>query len=206
MFSRYWVGRRLAAAVAVVLGVSLWGAAPAHAAQPESSAFVQSLGDEVIAVLQNSKLDKAQRKQALHALFVRAFDIEGIARYVLGRHWRTATEKQQAEYLKLFGGYMVGIYADQFVANPGDAFAVRNDTAKSETENTVEAELVRPDALPIALDFRVVRHDREYKIADVTVNRLSFVLTKRDEFGAFVGRRGIDSLIAHLAEQSGTPN
>jgi phospholipid transport system substrate-binding protein len=101
---------------------------------------------------------------------------------------------------------MVGIYADQFVANPGDAFAVRNDTAKSETESTVEAELVRPGALPILLDFRVVRHDREYKIADVTVNRLSFVLTKRDEFGAFVGRRGIDSLIAHLAEQSGTPN
>jgi phospholipid transport system substrate-binding protein len=189
MFSRYSVGRRFAAAVAVFLGVSLAGAAPACAVPPDSSAFVQALGDEVIAVLQNSKLDKAQRKQALHAIFVRAFDLEGIARYVLGRHWRTATEKQQADYLRLFGNYMVGIYADQFVANPGDAFAVRNDTAKNDSESIVEAELVRPGALPIVLDFRVVRQDRELKIADVTVNRLSFVLTKRDEFGAFVGRR-----------------
>jgi phospholipid transport system substrate-binding protein len=201
MFSRYSVGRL--AAAAVILGVSLSGGAPAQATQPGSSAFVQALGEEVIAVLQNDRLDKARRKQALNAVFARAFDIEGIARYVLGRHWRTATEKQQAEYLKLFGGYMVGIYADQFVANPGDAFAVRSDTQKNESESIVEAELVRPGALPIALDFRVVRHDGGYKIADVTVNRLSFVLTKRDEFGAFVGRRGLDSLIAHLGEQSG---
>jgi len=62
MFSRYSVGRRLAAAVAVFLGVSLLGAAPAPAAQPESSAFVQALGDEVIAVLLAHLLGEAWQR------------------------------------------------------------------------------------------------------------------------------------------------
>ena len=94
--------------VAVALVVALWTPAPVVAAGPsDAGAFVQQLGDDVIAVLTEADSDAERRGTRYRELLDRGFAIDTIARFVLGRHWRAATQTQRSEYLVLFREFVL---------------------------------------------------------------------------------------------------
>lgn len=177
------------------------------AAQESAKAFVQSLGDDVIAVIKNAKLDRQQRRAALHAVFREAFDAESTARFVLGRHWRTVSDAQKSEYLRLFPDYVADIYAGQFATYSGETFSTLQERRVGERQFLVNAEIRRPDKASLYVDFRVRRYDGVFRIVDVVVERFSLVITKRDEFGSVIGREGMDTLLLRMRRQvEGVPS
>ncbi len=93
--------------VAVALVVALWTPAPVVAGQGDPGAFVKQLGDDVIAVLAEAGYDAEQRGTRYRELLDRGFAIDTIARFVLGRHWRAATQTQRSEYLVLFREFVL---------------------------------------------------------------------------------------------------
>ena len=52
------------------------------------------------------------------------FDVPGIAKFALGRYWRTLTPEQQTEYTGLFEQMVVKTYADRFSDYNGEQFKV----------------------------------------------------------------------------------
>lgn len=173
-------------------------AAPAESAK----AFVQSLGDEVVAIIRNAALDRQQRRAALHTVFLRAFDAESTGRFVLGRHWRTATEAQKAEYRRLFPGYVADIYAGQFATYNGETFATLLERRIDGRRFLVNAEIRRPGRTSLSVDFKVRHDDGVFRIVDVMVERASLVITKRDEFGSVISREGLDTLLLRMRRQT----
>ena len=89
--------------------------APALAAAPpgdsgaQATAFMNELWNHALELLSN-KTPIAQRQAQFRALFHNDFDSPGIARFVLGRYWRTASPEEQKEFLKLFEDYVVFVY------------------------------------------------------------------------------------------------
>jgi phospholipid transport system substrate-binding protein len=78
-------------------------AAKANAtAADEAAAFIDHLGQRTIEALNRVGHDAQARQQAIAALLDEATDLTLIARLCLGRHWRTASEAQRAEYVALF--------------------------------------------------------------------------------------------------------
>src|SRR5258707_7609550 len=88
-------------------------AAPPPVNPADAAAFMNQLWNRAVEVL-NNKADPPVREARFRQLFHEDFD-PGIARFVLGRYWRKASEEEQQEFVKLFEDYVVFVYTAQLV-------------------------------------------------------------------------------------------
>src|SRR5215469_1596662 len=75
----------------------------------DALAFMHQLWDQAAELL-NGKTDPAIRRARFRQLFHEDFDGAGIARFVLGSYWRSISEQEQREFVKLFEDYVVYVY------------------------------------------------------------------------------------------------
>ena len=54
--------------------------------------------------------DIALRYQKLDSLFNQFVDVPDVARFVVGKYWRTMSPAQQQEYLQVFNRYALALY------------------------------------------------------------------------------------------------
>jgi len=178
-------------------------ALPARA-QDSPTAFIQGLGDQAIQILRTQH-DQSQRKAAFSTLFTQGFDVPAIGKFVLGHYWREATPEQQQEYLRLFGLYVVAIYADRFSNYQGEEFKVIGGKPEDGGSATVASQIVRPGGQPIHIDWRVAKEGTGYKIIDVKAENLSMSVTQREEFASIISQNGgqIQGLLTMLKQKVG---
>jgi len=142
-----WPGRILRSLAIGVLALA-WGAAAmprVAAAADDPKAFVQGIGDQVIKVLQQN-LPRDKTGQQLNAIWLDAFDVDGIGRAVLGKNWKKATDEQRKAYMELFPKYVAKLYAIQFSDYSGETFAVKGSKTTSDGATIVNAEIDQPQA------------------------------------------------------------
>src|SRR5258705_13752310 len=97
--------------------------APAALAAADPAAVINNLGNRALEVL-GKNTTPAQRAARFQELFREDFDVPGIARFVLGRYWKTATPEQQQEFIKLFEDYIALVYSAQLPAYSGETLKV----------------------------------------------------------------------------------
>jgi phospholipid transport system substrate-binding protein len=182
MMRRRLIAGALAAAATVLIAPTRpWAA-------PDPVAFIKDLGSKAIAVL-GPQVPAAQRLNRFRELFRDDFDVPEIGRFVLGRYWRTASEQQQAEFLRLFQEYIVQAYSTRLGEYGGEPFRVIG-SRQSGGEIVVTSEIQRQNGSRIAVDWYLVDRGGRYKISDVYVGGVSMKVTERDEFGAVIQRNG----------------
>ena len=194
------------AVLAATLALAAGGQRGAAAEDPAKT-FVQELGDDAIAALRDH-VDSSfeQREAAFRAVMVRAFDIPTVSRFVLGRHWRAATEQQRADYLAIFVDFIVRVYASRFDSYGGQTFTARQVIADESGDKIVRAQIEQPSGgSPINVDFRVREKDGVHKIIDIGVEGISMLHTHRVEFASVINRKGIDGLLSDLRARVEAP-
>lgn len=121
----------------------------------------------------------------------------------VGRFWRQATPEQKQKLQDEFKTLLVRTYSgalgqvkDQTLvvkplrANPGD------------TEVVVRSELRTPGKDPVQLDYRVEKTDAGWKVYDLNVLGVWLVETYRGQFSQEINAKGLDGLIASLAQRN----
>ncbi|MSO85457.1 MAG: ABC transporter substrate-binding protein, partial [Rhodospirillales bacterium] len=196
----------LAAGLALLIALPI---VPARAsAEMESGArsFVQSLAKQAVDSLADHNISRPDRIVRFRRLFTDSFAVEVIGRWVLGRHWRTATDAEQAEYLRLFEDLMVVSYVDRFAEYAGEALKVHRAVTENESTVTIFSEIVRPNGgPPVRVDWRVGRNKAAaYRIVDVVVEGTSMSNTMRADFTSVINQKGgqISGLIETLREKT----
>ena len=121
-----------------------------------------------------------------------------MARRVLGRHWRTASNTQRERYTSLFRTYVVNMYALQLGSYSGSTFTVLRQQLLRENESLVMAGFRRAFGPPLGMNVRVRHFNERFKIIDVTISGISLVVTKRSEFDAVIRREGLPGLLNRL--------
>lgn len=174
----------------------------ASAADMEDSSrqFIQKVADQVIESLASQDAPKTDRVERFRVLFNDSFAVKSIGKFVLGRHWRGATDAEKAEYLRLFEDLMVISYVDRFSNYAGEALSLTDARKENETNVTVFSEIKRPGgAKPIRVNWRVGTNGTIYKILDVVVEGTSMSATLRSDFGSIVRRK--DGKVSGLIEE-----
>ena len=188
----------LAGALILTLGFS--PAAPATAETPEQ--FVGTLGEEAIRVLADSTIPPEQRTAEFRRLLDKGFNMPLIGQLVLGRHWRTATEEQRAEYLRLFEDFIVQTYSVRLGQYNGEKFRIAGGRAAPDNtgDTLVTTEIIRPNGPPVRVDWRVRKAGENLKVVDVIAEGISMLITQRDEFAAVIQNSGgkVDALLDRL--------
>lgn len=192
--------RRLLSAIPAVALVSMLGTSSALAAPSPDDArdLIQTVGTKVLDIL---KQDVAQQQKfdQLVTLLDESIDLDLVARLILARHWRTADEAQQTEYLKLFRAYALDSLASKLHIYKGQDFEITDSQAAGKKDAVVRTLITSPDRPPLHVDWRI-RENKEGRLIaiDVIVESVSLIVTQRSEFGSVVERNGIDGLLEEL--------
>src|SRR6202047_3288905 len=178
-------------------------AAPPPVNPADAAAFMNQLWASAVEVL-NKKAHPAAREARFRQLFHEDFDCPGIARFVLGRYWRSASQEEQQEFVKLFEDYVVFVYTGGQSNFGGEALKVRG--SRSDGDGViVSTDVISPGAAsPMKIDWRLVTDNGSYKISDVIVEGISMMTTQRSEFASVVQRNGgqVRGLIAMMREKT----
>jgi len=196
-------GRRGFLAICVIIAaVGLFAGRPAVAAGPDE--FIRGIGTTAMNSLTEKGISDGERQRRFRDIFNKNFDVPGIARFTLGVYWRSATEQQRAEFLKLFEDFVVKSYAYRFKDYDGEQFRVTQVIDVSATDKIVQSEIARPSAPPIRMNWRVRSND-PYKIVDVVLEGVSMLTTQRDEFTAVIRNNGgkVEGLLSALRDRIG---
>lgn len=180
----------------VALAFVLVAAGPLPAAaspelEKDAGAFIESLSKQAVASLTDQKVTRAERIDRFRKMFNESFAVEAIGRWLLGPHWRRATDAEKKEYLVLFEDLMVVSYVDRFAEYAGTALKVNRAVTENEKHVTVFSEIARPSgSQPVRVDWRVGKGDAGYKIVDVIVEGTSMSITMRSDFTSVINQKG----------------
>jgi phospholipid transport system substrate-binding protein len=166
-----------------------------------AAAFIERRGNEVIGVLNGTASIEAKR-DAVSDILRDSVDVRGVAQFVLGRHWRTATEAQRSEYLRLFEETLVRNLSARFGELRGVTFTIGRAQLAAEDEAVVTTTVSRPNNPTVTLDWRVSAANGKPQVIDLVAEGTSLRITQRSEYGAVVQRGGgMDGLLRAMRQQ-----
>jgi phospholipid transport system substrate-binding protein len=193
--------RREVIALMAALPFGLAARARALSAADAATAFLKTTGDKLVAVV-NGPMSDEERREALTTIIDSAVDVAGVARFCLGRFWRTATPEQQQQYLTLFHGVLVR----NIEAKLGEYRGVRFTVGR--TQDRDEGELVftvieRPNNPPANVQWLIADALTAARIIDVIAEGTSLRVTQREDYSSFLTHNGysIASLLQAMHQQ-----
>lgn len=165
--------------------------------------FVEAMAQRVVEVLENKDMDLAQKDTALKQIFEGNIAIDWVGRFVLGRHWRTATEPQKQAYLASYKAFIINSYVNRLKEYSGEKFNILQGRDIGEGQYMLSTEILRPgNQANVLVDYKIRDEDGRYMIFDIVVEGVSLISTQRSEFDSVVGRKGLDFLIQQLAAKA----
>ncbi len=189
----------------VILGLALlaplWAAGQAGAASAERArAVVQGLEQPAIAMASPS-LSYAAKEQRFRRMLHESFDMPSIARFVLGRHWRTATPEQRRAFVPLFEDLMVATWVRRFQDYSGERLQV-TQVRPAPGGFEVDSLVHRPRGQPTQVQWRLIDIGNDLKVTDIIVDGVSMAITYRADYAAVVRSSGVDGLLASMRQQA----
>lgn len=162
------------------------------AAQPagDPTGFVMQLGNSLTGIV-NGSGSYEDKKRRLGPVIEEAVDVEEIARFTLGRFWRTATPAQQQEFTQLFRAVLLNNIGSRLGQFQGVSFSPTTTTQR-ERDALVGTIINRPNQKPNNVQWVVSRASGQPKIVDVIAEGISLRLGQRDDYTAFLSRNNND--------------
>jgi phospholipid transport system substrate-binding protein len=188
-------------AFGLAVGLVFGGASVARTAgaSDDARAFIESMAETAVESLTDRSVPRNERVSRFRRLFDERFAVQGIARFVLGRHWHAAAKAEREQYLRLFEDLIAASYVDRFADYAGETLRVSRVTQENGERMIVHSEIVRPNSeSPIKVNWVLDTKDASFKVMDVTVEGLSMSFTLRDEYDSIIRQK--DGKVAGLIE------
>lgn len=182
--------------------VLLTATGPAWAESPEkASAFIKATGDRLVAVV-NGPGTSASKRAEMTRILNDAVDVDGIAKFCLGRYWRTATPQQQQEFVRLFHEVLVTNITAKLGEYQGVSFTMGKARNQGE-EDVVSTTVTRPNNPPTAVDWIIAQIGSQPRIIDVVAEGTSLRLTQRQDYASYLmhNNNNVDALISAMKNQ-----
>jgi len=120
----------------------------------------------------------------------------------VGRFWRQATPEQQKRLQDEFKTLLVRTYSGALGEVKDQTLSFKPLRAKPEDTEVVVRSEVRGRGEPIQLDYRLEKTPAGWKIYDLNVLGVWLVETYRSQFAQEINAKGLDGLIASLAQRN----
>ncbi len=187
----------LAAAAALAPSGGAW----AQSATSDAVTFVQRTGSRLVKVI-NGAGSAQQKRQEMTQVVDQTVDVDGIARFCLGRYWHRASAQQKKRYIQLFHQVLVTNITSKLGEYQGVSFTVGR--AVPDGDNVKVATVVnRPNNPPTNVQWVIKDPASNPKIVDVVAEGTSLRLTQRSDYASYLSHNGesIDALISAMHRQ-----
>jgi phospholipid transport system substrate-binding protein len=194
---------RLAAAAFATAALAL---PLAHAAEEAPDAMIKRLSDEVLTIIRSDKSVQSGDLNRIMAVvdskIMPSLNFQRMTASAVGPAWRQATPEQRKKLQDEFKTLLVRTYSGALSQVSDEAITVKPLRAQpGDTEVVVRSE-VRGRGDPIQLEYRLEKTPEGWKVYNLNVLGVWLVETYRSQFAQEINARGVDGLIATLAERN----
>lgn len=168
--------------------------------------LVHEVVDEILQILKENKALYVEDKNKLYAMVDKKilphFDFRKMAQWILGIHWRQASEAQRQNFTDEFRKLLVRTYATILLKYTDQKIIYLPYTGKADDRIVIVKTVIKRssgrDNIPVYFTFYNRRPG--WKIFDLTIENISLVTNYRKVYASRIRRQGIDGLIANLAK------
>lgn len=198
--------RTFANFTAVLFSFALLLAPAARAADESPDSLIKRVSAEV---LDNIKTDKSVQSGDMSKVMALVdsqimpnVNFTRMTASAVGRNWRQATPDQQKKLQDEFKILLIRTYSGALAQVKDQTINVKPlRAAPADTEVVVRTEVLGRGE-PVQLDYRLEKVATGWKIYDLNVLGVWLVETYRTQFAQEISAKGIDGLIASLAERN----
>ncbi len=183
----------------------LSGAAVAAADSP--NAVIDSAVLQLTQKLEGRKEELSADRQALYKIIdeilLPRFDRKFAAQVVLAKNWRTATAEQRKRFIEAYYQALVRKYADgvlEFDPDKIEVLPFRGDLSKPRAR--VRTTVALDDGSKAAVDYELVKRDRDWLVFNVVIEGVSYVRNFRAELDAEIRDSSLEAVIERLEREA----
>ncbi len=215
LFSRHITSRRglFKHVLTGFLGFVLLGSAQVSLASSDATAdvFIKRLTDEFLVTVKSDKTILSGDINKISVLVDQRVmphvNFQRMTASAVGPGWRQATPEQQKRLQEEFKALLVRTYAGAVNQINDQSIVVKPLRASPDDKEVIVRTEVRGKGEPIQLDYRVEKAPDApagWRIYNLNVLGVWLVDNYRTQFAAEVNAKGVDGLIASLAERNKT--
>ena len=169
----------------------------ADAADDKARKFVDEIGKKIVSIA-NEKTSEKNKKDRIITVIDNAIDPDWIARFVLGKNYKIANDKEKERFTKLYRDFMINTYGPKFKNYNGRKFDVKDVTEQNGFYIAKAEFLPRDSDVAISVDFRVKERSGRLVILDFIAEGISLIETQRSEFNSAISQNGMDKFLDDL--------
>lgn len=154
----------------------------------DARTLIESTCTQLLGVINSSQGD-AQKQAAMQQLVRGAVDVDGVARFVLGRFWRVATPAQQQDYMQTFRQLLVYAVTGQAASFQGAKFTM-GQAAMRDAGIVVDTDVTVPGKPEAQVQWVVATVGGKPKIIDILAEGTSLRLTERNDYAGVISQHG----------------
>lgn len=127
---------------------------------------------------------------------------------ILGQNFAKLSAKQRQDYFQALDGYLEQSYAQVLTFYKSIDYKVEKERPLGEAKNvSILVNVLRKQDPPVHTEFKWRKNSRtnEWQLYDLSVEGISMVTTKQQEWGAQLQHKSIDKFITELALQARQP-
>lgn len=194
---------QIMAAAFLMLILAAYAASPAQADGRATAAelFIDDLARNGVAMLDARAYTDAEREFEFRRLIRERFALETIGQFVAGRHWRSMSDGQRAEFQELFSEWLLTSYGRRLGGYSGQTMKIIDSVELDNRARdiVVRTHVTHPDGqLPVAAAWRIRGFGGELKIIDVIIEGVSMAAAQRAEYDAMIRKVGVEGLLNNL--------
>jgi phospholipid transport system substrate-binding protein len=178
-------------------------AGTAIAGEPQEK--VKQTITDVIAILQDKSLQAPEQTEARRAkirqVVQQRFGFEEMAKRALGQHWRKLTPAQRQEFVPLFSDLLERSYIGKIesaVTEEAPKILYTKETIDKDGYATVGTEIVNPNDLNVAVDYRLFKRNDNWEAYDINIEGVSLVNNYRTQFNKIISQESYEGLVKKL--------
>jgi phospholipid transport system substrate-binding protein len=185
----------------VAFAVTLALAAGALADGDPMSA-VKGTINQVLSIVSDPAYKSANsaRRDQLRTVIAPRFDFTEMARSALGYHWRSLSQAQRDEFVRLFTGLLEASYIGKIEGYKGQKVVYVKELRDGERAQ-VNTNIVQRGNEPISVNYRLKESGGSWKVYDVMVDQISLVGNYRNQFSRIMNQKGYDTLVQAIKQK-----
>ena len=154
-------------------------------------------------IMQNaSTLRFSGRYASLEPVLLDSFDIQFMAQFSAGRHWRMLSEDERNKLVETFGRLWVSTYADRFNGYDGESFEIVEEKPAPRNTILVKTNIIKNNGKKVAIDYLLRKRNTQWYVIDIFLSgKYSELAKQRAEYTSVLKRKGFIGLVDIVEEK-----
>ena len=142
--------------------------------------------DIIISAYQNNNLPNENKFLMVENTINNNFAGTGIAKFVAGKSWNSASKEVKKEYIKLFKRHLALSISSMMQGYSDQEYQLTNSSYDEKNKVTLVDMKIFSDTGSIQVTWRVKKSKDRFFVIDLLVADISLVVTKRSEFNSML--------------------